>query len=507
MSDLERSAEQENRDIMEFITGETRESISNIIGEEIGSVDKKLIQPAIPADEDDCKRLTSAGGLGIDDKEIDSYLLNNEESRLKSMLWAKVNAEYLREQRGEAIEKMLQEKKISSKINYDVLRNLRAMNGPDEQGAEDSPDALLAGPSKVETDISLPGTPLDGDDGSERDSGAEDVKDSVFARPTSRASKRTFLYRVRHLTGTTDQSEILVRRMLRTLSLPDRRPERKPSRKRKAPKQAPKLAVFSKTVVLEDVKPKQVDSGGSENNDVKFETLETESVADDGESEHVRFFNLMGFRLQTFPIPKDKSGPQTIELLTKRILALGAVQHGNFCVDSESFVISGKGLNKTVHILHDTERPATVFTVLEGPQHTFCVTGDLNLDVLLATITSAHGAKRTPKIECRGPRFELMNGDFLIKIGSASRTQNFRGILCEVEYQPCVIPGECWELMKEFMRSFLGSCVPDSPPAYLQNRMSEQYHPRDTVMQYLECFQVLKRPSGNPPSITPNPNR
>ncbi|CAG0921909.1 unnamed protein product, partial [Notodromas monacha] len=64
MSDLERSAEQENRDIMEFITGETRESISNIIGEEIGGVDKKLIQPAIPADEDDCKRLTSAGGLG-----------------------------------------------------------------------------------------------------------------------------------------------------------------------------------------------------------------------------------------------------------------------------------------------------------------------------------------------------------------------------------------------------------------------------------------------------------
>lgn len=36
----------------------------------------------------------------IDDNEIDGYLLSKEESRIKSMLWAKLNAEYLREQQG-----------------------------------------------------------------------------------------------------------------------------------------------------------------------------------------------------------------------------------------------------------------------------------------------------------------------------------------------------------------------------------------------------------------------
>ncbi|XP_012224753.1 transcription factor IIIB 90 kDa subunit [Linepithema humile] len=94
----------------------------------------------------------------IDDEELDSYILSEKESQSKSALWNKVNADYLVQQKekeekrlkekeegkpekkrrrttsrknkmpantaGEAIEKMLQEKKISSKINYEVLKSL-----------------------------------------------------------------------------------------------------------------------------------------------------------------------------------------------------------------------------------------------------------------------------------------------------------------------------------------------------------------------------------------------
>ncbi|XP_076777092.1 transcription factor IIIB 90 kDa subunit isoform X2 [Arvicanthis niloticus] len=98
---------------------------------------------------------------GIDDLEIDRYILNESEARVKAELWMRENAEYLREQRekeariakekelgiykehkpkksckrrepilastaGEAIEKMLEQKKISSKINYSVLRDLNS---------------------------------------------------------------------------------------------------------------------------------------------------------------------------------------------------------------------------------------------------------------------------------------------------------------------------------------------------------------------------------------------
>ncbi|CAJ1077848.1 BRF1 RNA polymerase III transcription initiation factor subunit b [Xyrichtys novacula] len=98
---------------------------------------------------------------GIDDQEIEKYILNEREVQVKTDLWMKQNAEYLQEQKekeerikkekeqgtykekpkkskkkkkelveassaGEAIERMLEKKKISSKINYDVLRDLNS---------------------------------------------------------------------------------------------------------------------------------------------------------------------------------------------------------------------------------------------------------------------------------------------------------------------------------------------------------------------------------------------
>ncbi|KAM4663090.1 transcription factor IIIB 90 kDa subunit [Discoglossus pictus] len=114
---------------------------------------------------------------GIDDNEIDRYILNEKEAEIKRELWMKENADYLREQKekeeriakekelgiykeqkpkksskrrapiqastaGEAIEKMLEQKKISSKINYDVLRDLNSKGSStpnrEENGLEDS---------------------------------------------------------------------------------------------------------------------------------------------------------------------------------------------------------------------------------------------------------------------------------------------------------------------------------------------------------------------------------
>ncbi|XP_078050839.1 brf RNA polymerase III subunit [Augochlora pura] len=105
---------------------------------------------------------TNSGEIDIsdfDDDELDIYIMSEKEAHLKDSLWKKVNTVYLTKQKekaekrqkekeegkpekkkrrttkrnknqapantaGEAIEKMLQEKKISSKINYDVLKSL-----------------------------------------------------------------------------------------------------------------------------------------------------------------------------------------------------------------------------------------------------------------------------------------------------------------------------------------------------------------------------------------------
>ncbi|XP_016358982.1 transcription factor IIIB 90 kDa subunit isoform X1 [Sinocyclocheilus anshuiensis] len=112
---------------------------------------------------------------GIDEEEMEKYILNEIEVKAKTELWMKQNEEYLREQKekeeriakekeqgtykekpkkpskkrepilastaGEAIEKMLEQKKISSKINYDVLRDLNSKGSGSNttQQAEDVP--------------------------------------------------------------------------------------------------------------------------------------------------------------------------------------------------------------------------------------------------------------------------------------------------------------------------------------------------------------------------------
>ncbi|XP_063874689.1 transcription factor IIIB 90 kDa subunit-like isoform X2 [Scylla paramamosain] len=134
--------------------------------------------------------------VDIDDKEIDSYILGPREVRLKTSLWMTLNKDYLEEVKvkeererkeaeerekegkppkkkksytkrsksntpantaGEAIEKMLLEKRLSSKINYDVLRSL---NGEEEQEEGDTkeekpnPKVLKAAPVETPKGIS-----------------------------------------------------------------------------------------------------------------------------------------------------------------------------------------------------------------------------------------------------------------------------------------------------------------------------------------------------------------
>ncbi|XP_040025587.1 transcription factor IIIB 90 kDa subunit [Gasterosteus aculeatus] len=114
----------------------------------------------------------------IDDQEIDKYILNDQEVEVKTELWMKQNAEYLKEQKekeerirkekeqgtykekpkkskrkkeqiqaltaGEAIERMLEKKKISSKINYEVLRDLNSRGTG--SGGGSSPTGVTSDP-------------------------------------------------------------------------------------------------------------------------------------------------------------------------------------------------------------------------------------------------------------------------------------------------------------------------------------------------------------------------
>lgn len=198
--------------------------------------------------------------------------------------------------------------------------------------------------------------------------------------------------------------------------------------------------------------------------------------------------------LLQYPV-ENKTGPAIIELLSKRITALGAVQDGHFLVDCETYSsVPQLGHQRTVHVLHNSEQPATVFSILETGTKTIPLVTDGLFDLLMMKMSSFYTSKKQTKAESKGPSFYL--GDFGIKLGTITVSSNFKAIIVEVEYKPCVVPALCWDLMKEFFQSFLGHSVPITVPSYLQNRMQELYTPIDTIHQYLEQFVICRKLPG-----------
>lgn len=89
---------------------------------------------------------------------------------------------------------------------------------------------------------------------------------------------------------------------------------------------------------------------------------------------------------------------------------------------------------RLIHVLHNSEQPASCFAVLDTG--TTLIT-DVLFEVLIAKLTQTKSGKdsfyqqrKGFKMEAKGPRYEL--SDFVIKIGSVSMASNFKGILVEV---------------------------------------------------------------------------
>ncbi|XP_001655206.2 transcription factor IIIB 90 kDa subunit [Aedes aegypti] len=130
----------------------------------------------------------------LDDDEINGYIMTEEEARYKDMMWNRLHAEHLKEMKekeerlakereegkpekkkrksarkknigpsnsaGEAIEKMLQEKKISTKINYDILKTLTDSASPAEPAPEvpmkhESNDIDILSRTRIKPEIAL----------------------------------------------------------------------------------------------------------------------------------------------------------------------------------------------------------------------------------------------------------------------------------------------------------------------------------------------------------------
>jgi mediator of RNA polymerase II transcription subunit 20 len=71
-----------------------------------------------------------------------------------------------------------------------------------------------------------------------------------------------------------------------------------------------------------------------------------------------------------------------------------------------------------------------VFSILESGNKTIPLVADGLFDLLMNKMTTIYTSKKQTKIEAKGPRFEI--GDFCVKLGSVTMSQNFKGVLVEV---------------------------------------------------------------------------
>lgn len=193
------------------------------------------------------------------------------------------------------------------------------------------------------------------------------------------------------------------------------------------------------------------------------------------------------------PVAEGKSVQQTVEMLTRKLELLGAEKQGTFCVDCETYhtaasTMSNQGqTGKLMYVMHNSEYPLSCFALFEnGP----CLITDTNFDTLMVKLKGFFQNAKANKIESRGTRYQYC--DFLVKVGTVTMGPSARGISVEVEYCPCVIANDCWNLLMEFMQSFMGNHTPGVPSVF-GTKHDSIYSPADTVVQYMELFNKIRK--------------
>uniref|UniRef100_A0A8C7TVH4 Mediator of RNA polymerase II transcription subunit 20 n=1 Tax=Oncorhynchus mykiss TaxID=8022 RepID=A0A8C7TVH4_ONCMY len=166
------------------------------------------------------------------------------------------------------------------------------------------------------------------------------------------------------------------------------------------------------------------------------------------------------------PLSEGKSVQQTISILHKKLEQLGAVKQ--------------EDLLWTVRLTMPQEMPGP--TKFLYRMH--------NSETTLSCLLKSHfqNAKRH-KVESRGSHHRYY--DFLIKVGAVIKS-NFNQFPRDM-YCNCMVPGDCWNLMKELMQSFLGPSIVELPSVFA-TMLEGLYAPAycvNTMTQYLKMFSKV----------------
>lgn len=185
----------------------------------------------------------------------------------------------------------------------------------------------------------------------------------------------------------------------------------------------------------------------------------------------------------SYPIPENKSCQQVLESLYKLMDILSAKKCGTYKIDCETFV-SAPHIQppKVLQTFHDTEKPLTTFASIDNGNH-YLIADSINFDIILTTyFDQIYPSRKQQKFECSGIKFELCEADFIVRIGQVLQEQY---IIIEIEYTPCLIPSNCWDIILQLANNFISS----SPPV----PTCDSFRPIDTIKQYQHIFNTLRK--------------
>lgn len=182
---------------------------------------------------------------------------------------------------------------------------------------------------------------------------------------------------------------------------------------------------------------------------------------------------------------ENKSSQQVLESLYKHMDTLGAKRCGVFKVDCETYT-SISIPNRVLQLFHDSERSATTFAILDNG---YQLVATSNFDTILNTYLNYHyPSKKGQKVECCGQKFELSEGDFVIRISAVSQDVVVRGIIIEIEYGPCVIPQDCWDILAQVACNFISpNHIPSAP------LVDGIFKPADKMKQYQNIINSMRK--------------
>lgn len=193
----------------------------------------------------------------------------------------------------------------------------------------------------------------------------------------------------------------------------------------------------------------------------------------------------------SYPIPENKSCQQVLESLYKLMDILSAKRCGTYKVDCDTFMSASHiQPSKILQTFHDTEKPLTTFALIDNGHHNLSA-DSTNFDIIVQTyLNQLFPCRKSLKMECTGIKFELSEADFIVRIGQVlQENSGLRGITIEIEYTPCLIPSNCWDILSQVALNFLPPHqIPPPPPC-------DTFRPIDTIKQYQHTFNTLRKQS------------